>query len=126
MPTRRLILTASFAATLAATVVAVLAATVTAPALAFERPFPTFAKRGTMKPGLFPTITIDGRPRILTPGGRIWSADNLIAMPASLPEINVVVNYTEDEQSYIDRVWILSAEEAAQSPKAQNINQPRQ
>ena len=121
MPTRRLILTATLAAAIAAT----LATTVTTPAMAFERPFPTFAKRGTMKPGLFPTITIDGRPRILTPGARIWTADNLIAMPASLPVMNAVVNYTEDEQSYIDRVWILSAEEAAQSPKAQGINQPR-
>jgi hypothetical protein len=94
-------------------------------ALAAERPFPTFAKRGTMKPDLFPAIIIDGRPRILTPGARIWNANNMIDMPASLPQTNVVVNYTEDENAYIDRVWILTPEEAAQSPKAQNINQPR-
>ena len=92
---------------------------------AADRPFPVFAKRGAMKPDLFPSIIIDGRPRILTPGARIWTEDNLIEMPASLPVKNVVVNYTEDEDARIDRVWILSAEEAAQSPKAQNINQPR-
>lgn len=95
-------------------------------AQAFERPFPTFAKRGTMKPDLFPSVVIDGKPRILTAGARIWNTDNLIQMPASLPIRNVVVNYTEDDAAYIDRIWILTAEEAAQTPKQQNINQPRQ
>ena len=98
---------------------------IAAPALAAERPFPTFAKRGVMKPDLFQAIVIDGRPRILTPGARIWNADNLIEMPASLPPQSVVVNYTEDNEAQIDRVWILTADEKAQSPKQQNINQPR-
>ncbi|MBC7415038.1 MAG: hypothetical protein H7327_08910 [Herminiimonas sp.] len=96
-----------------------------APALALERPFPPHAKRGTMRPDLFPSVIIDGKPRILTAGARIWNAENTIEMPASLPVRNVVVNYTEDDAAYIDRIWILSADEAAQTPKQQNINQPR-
>ncbi len=120
MPTRRLLLSALLAT-------AMTALSVTAPpALAFDRPFPTFAKRGIMKPDLFPSVVIDGKPRILTAGARIWNTDNLIQMPASLPVRNVVVNYTEDDSAYIDRIWILTTEEAAQTPKQQNINQPRQ
>ena len=121
MSTRRKLIT-----TLLAGMGAVALLTALPPAMAFERPFPTHAKRGTMKPDLFPGIIIDGKPRLLTPGARIWNNDNLIQMPASLPAMNVVVNYTEDEWSYIDRVWILTRDEAAQSPKLQNINQPRQ
>lgn len=119
MPNRRSLLSALLGSALA---VSLLSAS--APAMA-ERPFPTFAKRGMMKPDQFPAIVIDGRPRILTPGARIWNANNLIDMPASLPQKSVVVNYTEDENAYIDKVWILTPEEAAESPKAQNINQPR-
>lgn len=120
MPTRRLLLATIL------TSAALAALSVAAPAAAFERPFPPFAKRGVMRPDLFPAIVIDGRPRVLTPGARIWNTDNLIQTPASLDVGNYVVNYTEDESFYIDRVWILTPEEAAQSPKAQKINQPRQ
>ena len=121
MSNRRTLMTALLVGASAVALFAVLP-----PAMAFERPFPTHAKRGTMKPDLFPGIIIDGKPRILTPGARIWNGDNLIQMPASLPAMNVVVNYTEADGSNIDRVWILTREEAAQSPKQQNINQPRQ
>lgn len=94
-------------------------------ALAFDRPFPTYAKRGTMFPDLYPKINIDGRPRFMTAGARIYNADNMIEMPASLPSRNVVVNYTEDDSHQIERVWILTDEEARQSTRQQNINQPR-
>ena len=119
MPTRRLLLSVLLAT-------AVTGASVAPQAFAFERPFPTFAKRGIMKPDLFPSVVIDGRPRILTAGARIWNTDNMIQMPASLPIKNMVVNYTEDDSAYIDRIWILTTDEAAQTPKQQNINQPRQ
>ncbi|MBC7573890.1 MAG: hypothetical protein H7244_06090 [Herminiimonas sp.] len=120
MPTRRLLLTALL------TTVAAASLGVSNGALAIERPFPTFAKRGVMKPDQFPAIVIDGKPRILTPGARIWSTDNLTVTPGQLGPASVAVNYTEDESFYIDRVWILTPDEAAQSPRAQNINQPRQ
>ncbi len=49
-------------------------------------------------------------------------------MPASVTGSNLVVNYTEDFQGNVDRVWILTAREAAQTPAEQRINpaQPAQ
>ena len=119
MPTRRLLITSLLAAVGAAMLA------VSSAALAFERPFPPTAKRGVMRPDLFPAIVIDGRPRIMTPAARIWNTDNMIEMPASLPVKSVAVNYTENDAAEIERVWILSDEEARQTPKQQNIGQPR-
>jgi hypothetical protein len=87
----------------------------TLPASAFDRPFPPSAKRGTMTPAQHPSIVIDGKNRNLSPGARIWNQDNLIEMPASLRGNALVVNYTENEQGDIDRVWILTQEEASRS-----------
>lgn len=81
---------------------------------AFERPFPASAKRGTMSPAPHPQIVIDGKTRNLSAAARIWNSDNLIEMPASLRGSDFKVNYTEDNQRDIDRVWILNADEASQ------------
>ena len=81
-------------------------------AMAFERPFPATAKRGTMSPAPYPTIVIDGTTKRLTAGGRIWNRDNLIQMPATLRSGEYVVNYTETLQGEIDRIWILTPQEA--------------
>jgi len=124
MPARRMPITVAFFSALSILFASL--SMLAAPALAFERPFPTYAKRGVMKPGVFPGVVMDGKPRVLTPGARIWNSDNLIQMPASLSAGNFVANYTEDGEFQIDRIWILTREEAAQSPKQQNINQPRQ
>lgn len=91
------------------------------PAHAADRPFPQNAKRGTMSPANYPELMVDGKLRYLAPGARIWNQDNLIELPASLRGANLPVNYTEDAQGQIDRVWILSAEEARQ-PLAQQLN----
>lgn len=83
-------------------------------ALAFERPFPPHALRGKMTPGYFPDISIDGKPRQLSPAARIFNQDNMIEMPAALRGSDIVVNYTVDMNGNIDRIWILTPEEAAQ------------
>lgn len=80
--------------------------------LAFDRPFPPNAKRGTMSPALHPAIVIDGKLRNLSAGARIWNEDNLTETPASLRGSDFTVNYTESPEGDIDRVWILSSEEA--------------
>ncbi|HZW21526.1 hypothetical protein [Noviherbaspirillum sp.] len=98
-----------------------LSAALTLPALAFDRPFPAPTKRGQMTPGAHPEIVIDGKQRRLSPGARIWNENNLIEMPAALRGSNLVVNYTEDTQGEIDRVWILTKQEASQ-PVAKQIN----
>ncbi|OFA02600.1 hypothetical protein [Duganella sp. HH101] len=83
-------------------------------ALAFERPFPAHALRGKMTPGYFPDISIDGKPRQLSPAARIFNQDNMIEMPAAIRGSDIVVNYTVDMNGNIDRIWILTPEEAAQ------------
>ena len=92
---------------------AVLMAAITLPALA-ERAFPPNARRGAMTLGYFPAITLNGVARQLAAGARIFNRHNTIDMPASISGANIVVNYTEDGMGYIDRVWILTREEAAQ------------
>jgi hypothetical protein len=92
--------------------IALLLAALTFPAFAVERPFPPGVKRGTMSPAPYPAVVIDGRVRNLSTAARIWNQDNLIEMPASLRGTEFVVNYTENEQGDIDRVWILSGDEA--------------
>jgi hypothetical protein len=82
--------------------------------LAFERPFPPVAKRGMMSPAIYPAVVIDGTTRSLAAGARIWNTDNLIEMPAALRGSDFVVNYTENGQGEIDRIWLLSADEARQ------------
>lgn len=91
------------------------------PAAAFERPFPAPTKRGKMTPAAHPAIVIDGKARQLSPGARIWNENNLIEMPAALRGSELIVNYTENDQGDIDRVWILTPEEARE-PVAKQIN----
>jgi hypothetical protein len=90
-----------------------LLAIATLPAHAFERLFPPIAKRGTMSTADYPTITMDGTARRLSVGAWIKNERNTIDMPASLRGREFVVNYTENNQGEIDRVWILSPQEAS-------------
>jgi hypothetical protein len=90
-------------------------ATLALSASAFERPFPPAAKRGTMSPANYPQIVIDGQTRNLSVAARIWNTENLIEMPGALRGSGFKVNYTEDSQHDIDRVWILNADEASQT-----------
>ncbi|WP_374360698.1 hypothetical protein [Pseudoduganella danionis] len=87
-------------------------------AQAFERPFPANAVRGKMTPAYFPEVLIDGKVRQLAPSARIFNQDNLIELPAAIRGSDLVVNYTVDSWGNIDRIWILTAEEAAQKPAA--------
>ncbi|WP_194724539.1 hypothetical protein [Noviherbaspirillum malthae] len=91
---------------------------------AFERPFPAHAKRGKMTPASFPDIVIEGKTRQLAPGARIWNEDNLLQMPASLRGSGLTVNYTEDANGHIDRVWILTSAEAGEPITKQTQTQP--
>ncbi|MYM68847.1 hypothetical protein GTP45_18685 [Pseudoduganella sp. FT55W] len=91
-----------------------LAAILALPAQAIERPFPANILRGKFTPGYFPDITLDGKARKLSPAARIFNEDNRIELPAAVRGKDIVVNYTVDAMGYIDRIWILTADEAAQ------------
>lgn len=102
------------------------AAILTLPALAqglelnpdlMPREFPPDTKRGKMTPAYYPEIYIDGKLRRLSPSSRIFNKDNLIEMPAALRGSEIAVNYTEDRDGNIDRIWILTREEARHRPR---------
>ena len=78
-----------------------------------------------MSPAPYPEIILDGKQRHLAAGARIWNEDNLIQVPASLRGNNLPVNYTENAAGEIDRVWLLSEEEASQ-PLAKQVNSQSQ
>lgn len=96
------------------TALTIIAAALSSPAWAFDRAFPPHALRGKMTPGYAPDISIDGKPRKLSPSARIFNRDNMIEMPAALRGSDIIVNYTVDGNGIIDKIWILSASEAAQ------------
>ena len=85
-------------------------------AYAFERPFPQTAKRGTLSMKNYPTVAMDGKERRLSVGAWIKNVNNSIDMPVSLRGREYTVNYTENLQGEINRVWILSPEEVKATP----------
>ena len=95
-------------------------ATTALAALAFDRPFPPIAKRGTMSPAAYPAIVIDGLSRHLSPGALIRNQDNLIEPATSLRGGGYAVLYTENEHGDIDRVWLLTGEETTRYPLSGN------
>ncbi len=95
------------------TVMFMMACCLCATSWAFERPFPETAQRATLSSlSTYPAILLDKKKRILSVGARIWNQHNLIEMPMYIQGTSFTVNYTENIQGEIDRVWILSPEEA--------------
>ena len=96
---------------------ALVAISVVAPATAQTRAFPQNTLRGAIVFGDYPTVTLNGKAKTLTPGSRVRNQDNMIVMAASLAGAKWLVNYTLDmggEQ--VRDVWILSPGEAAVRP----------
>lgn len=84
-----------------------------APAHALDRLFPPQTKRGEMSDVNFPTVKIDGTERRLGAGAWIKNENNTIDMPVTLRGRQFTVNYTEDNEGNVSRVWILSPAEAS-------------
>lgn len=97
-----------------------LLATFTYSVAAYERPFPLNAKRGTMTPATYPTVIINGKERQLSPGAQVFSINNTIDMPNTLQGSNSAVNFTENNQGQIHRIWLLSPQEASKPLPAPN------
>lgn len=95
------------------------------PAQAFDRLFPPITKRGTLSMESYPDVSMNGKARRLSAGAWIRNENNTIDMPNSLRGRRFVVNYTENGMGEIDRVWILTAAEAARElpvpPKAEQL-----
>ena len=84
-----------------------------APAHALDRLFPPQTKRGDMSNVDFPTVKINGAERRLSAGAWIKNENNTIDMPVTLKGRQFTVNYTEDNEGNVNRVWILSPAEAS-------------
>lgn len=89
-------------------------------AMQMERTFPVGVMRGKLSTTALADIVIDGKLRKHTPGLRIYSDINLTVTLGSLDVRNLLINYTQNEFGEIEKIWILTAEEASVPiPKAQ-------
>ncbi|MFC0351516.1 hypothetical protein [Undibacterium danionis] len=82
-------------------------------AMQVERMFPEGIKRGKLSTTALAELVIDGKLRQSAIGIRIYSEDNLTVTPASVDVNNVVIYYLENEFGEIQKIWILTAEEAS-------------
>lgn len=88
--------------------------------MAAERSFPANTKRGVLNMAAYPDIVIDGKIKHPLPVLRIYNEENLIVMPATLSGARIAVHYTENEFGEVDKIWIVTAQEARQAlPKAE-------
>ncbi|WP_395822674.1 hypothetical protein [Collimonas sp.] len=88
-------------------------------AMAIERTFPALTLRGKLAITSYPSVTINGNTLRLSPGSRIWNTSQLTQIPSSLGSDTYLVNYTLNPQGDVDRVWILTPDEASQKVETQ-------
>jgi len=96
-----------------------LLATLAFSAIAAERDFPVSTLRGKLTITNYPNVTMSGNTLRLSPGSRIWNTQQLTQIPNSLGADTYLVNYTLNAQGDIDRVWILTPDEASQKIETQ-------
>ena len=77
------------------------------------RSLPAEAKRGKLTHVQGMQVELDGKPRQLSPGAQIRDRANFIVLPAALPPRSLV-KFTRDATGNLNRVWILSEQEAAE------------
>lgn len=77
------------------------------------RVLPQEALRGIMSPPVQGMVEIDGKPVPLSPAVQIRDPMNMVVMPMMI-QGRVPVRYLTDTNGAVFRVWILSAQEAAQ------------
>ena len=75
------------------------------------RAFPKAALYGEMTVQNHPVITINGKAEQLSPGARIFDAQNYLVLSGRLVGQTVAVNYVRDGSGQVYQVWILNAEE---------------
>lgn len=77
------------------------------------RDFPAAALRGTLLIQQPPLALLDGVQDKLSPGVRIHTQHNLLALSGSLVDRPLIVNYVRDSYGLISEVWILTRPEIA-------------
>lgn len=106
-------LPALFSATLLALACSLGSSTALAQTPAPVRDFPASALRGTLVVKMPPLVLLDGSQDKLSPGARIHSAQNMLALSGTLVDQPLIVNYTRDTFGLISEVWILTPPEIA-------------
>ena len=76
------------------------------------RTIPAEAKRARIEHVQSMDVLVDGRRSRLAPGVLIRDASNRFVLPAELPA-GATVGYLTNLEGQIDRIWILTPEEAA-------------
>lgn len=80
------------------------------------RPIPVETVKARMEPPFQGQVALGDKLLRLAPGAQIRDAQNRIVMSGALQQ-PVLVRYQVDDQGDVARVWILTAEEAAQPGK---------
>ena len=77
------------------------------------RSIPADAKRGTLSHVQGMTMELNGTRIDLSAGAQIRDGRNMIVVPTAVPR-GILVKYQLSTDKKLDRVWILSPQEAAQ------------
>jgi len=80
------------------------------------RTIPEGAKRAQMRHIEDTRVEVNGKEMRLSAGAQIRDAANRIVQPSTVPQ-GSLVKYTVDAEGFLQRVWILSRQEAAQKDK---------
>jgi len=82
-------------------------------AMADERIFPAQTKRGKLTVTERVEVMIDGKIRNTRPSTRIYNENDLIVQISTVFVKNAAVNYTENDLGDIEKIWLLTAQEAS-------------
>ena len=93
-------------------VLAVIFFLVAAYAMAIERDFPEGTKRGRLSTTELGELIVNNKLIHILPSLRIFNEEGLIVNSASVYANNVMINYLLNDYGEVERIWILSEEEA--------------
>jgi hypothetical protein len=74
--------------------------------------FPEHAHQGLLSSSAYPSIVINGIQRDTSPNLQIRDKKNLIIVQSALSGGDVNVLYRENNQGQVERIWMLTQEQA--------------
>ena len=83
------------------------------PAVGIPRILPQGTNKGELQMSGGMNASIDGKSMMLSPGVQVRDPFNMSILPTMI-QGTVPVRYTTDAAGAVDRIWLLSAQEAAQ------------
>lgn len=89
-----------------------------------DRQFPPGTQRGKLDMSAYPDVRLNGKAVYLAPACRIFNAENMFVVPASLDEKEIIVNYTLNVMGDVDRIWILTRSEIGKQLPVEQVFKP--